>query len=344
MSHATLIVKVTAKRLVAKNGDLDEAIAEMMAPYNEQDDRYRTFVDEEAEWHEEYKNGTRTMIRTPAGELLSPWDDRFRVPGSFGLGGGTHKTPPDCEEVQIPFREFYSDFRAYAEDWHSAKPDAKTGRYGHWSNPNARWDWYQIGGRWRGFFPLKPDVMPVVGESGAGDNEARPGRGDIVRLSDIDMDAVARETNGRAEKFWEEWQSWLAGTYVEKNPFDGPRSTALRIGLLDVAQGPAISDHTQKAIPWEGQVRENDPRRGWHDVAKIVEHDAFLADYVDCFCPIKTFAALDNDGWHEPGKMGWWGCSSDTPDAYRKFALEFVSRFVKTAGPDDLLVLIDYHI
>lgn len=92
------------------------------------------------------------------------------------------------------------------------------------------------------------------------------------------------------------------------------------------------------------QGAPGDDRVGWHDVVKLMERDAFIAKYIDCFCPIKTYAALDNDGWHAPGDMGWWGMSSDEPDGYVKFAREFVGRFVKNCAPDDLLVLVDYHI
>ena len=35
--------------------------------------------------------------------------------------------------------------------------DPKTGRYGYWRNPNAKWDWYSTGGRWAGHFLIKPE-------------------------------------------------------------------------------------------------------------------------------------------------------------------------------------------
>lgn len=356
MSHATVMVKLTAKRLAAHRvherglvtrSAIDTALAEMMAPYNEQGDdkRFRVFEDEEDEIRQRYATESTTKIRTPEGDLLWSWDNRFRVPGSFGMGSDTHRTPADCQEVEVPFKELYPTLEAFAEDYigHSER-DPQHKRYGHWHNPNAKWDWYVIGGRWRGYFPIKPGVTATIGEAGAFDNEATPGHSDIVKIGDIDMDAVDCTTRARAEKFWSEWQAWLAGTYVETDPFSGPRSTALRIGLLDVAQGPALSDHTQKAISWAGQVPESDSRKDWHDVAKIMDRDAFMDRYLDCFNPIKTFAALDSDGWHEPGRMGWFGCASDTPDQYVTFAREFMGRFVKNTGPDDLLVAVDYHI
>lgn len=346
MSHATLTVKVTAKRLAAHKGDMNEALAEMMAPYDEstKDPRFCVFNDVEPEYRSQYENESTTKIRTPEGDLLWSWDDRFRVPGRFSLGSGTHRTPDDCEEVEVPFKELYPSFDAFITDYAGYKFNEAEGKYGYYRNPSAKWDWYQIGGRWRGFFPVKPDAWDriVVGESGAFDNEQTPGHSDVVRLCDIDMDVVANKTRERAEKFWGEWQEWLGGKRF--NAFDGPRHIAMSIGLLRVEQGPALSDHAQRAISWAGEVPEKDPRSSWHDVARLMSKDDFMAKYIDCFCPIKTYAALDNDGWHAPGTIGWFGCSDDTPDAYVQFAREFVGRFIKNGSPSDTLVLIDYHI
>lgn len=348
MSHATLMVKVTAKRLAAHGGDLNAAIAEMMAPYDEstKDTRFREFNDVEPEYRPRYETETRTMVRTPEGEVLSRYDDRFRVSGVLGrvFGGGreSHRVPDDCEEIEVPFKKLYPTFDAFMTEYGGYTLDPVTKKYGYYHNPNAKWDWYQIGGRWRGFFPVKPSAMVYVGPPGAFGNKAEPGRGDVVHLRDIDMDLVAKETREAAEKFWGEWQEFLAGK--EFRAFEGPRERALSIGLLRVERGPALSDHTQKAIPWSGKVRPDDDRANWHDVAKIMERDDFMAKCIDCFCPIKAYAALDNDGWHAPGTMGWFGCSDDEPDGYVKFAREFVGRFVKNSAADDLLVLIDYHI
>lgn len=281
MSHATVMVKVTAKRLKCYDAAganleprLNAALNDMMAPYCEQtkDPKYLEFHEDE-----------------------------------------------DCDEV-----------------------DPKTGKKGYWANPSKTWDWWVIGGRWTGFFPLKPNRQPTLGRSGAFGNEPRPGRGDIVTIGDLDLDAIAKETRESAEKFWKDWSDFLGGKKFDV--FEGPRSQALSLGLLQVVQGHALSDANQKAISWATFVHAGDERASWHDVAKLIDRDAFLVEYIDCFNPIRTYAALDNDGWHAPGKLGWFGCSSDEPGDYVKFSREFVQRFVKTAAADDLLVVLDYHI
>lgn len=65
---------------------------------------------------------------------------------------------------------------------------------GHWSNSKARWDWYQVGGRWYGYFVKKADGYGKKGSKSWMD--ARPdtddNRVDIVRKGDIDIDGVIK--------------------------------------------------------------------------------------------------------------------------------------------------------
>lgn len=89
-------------------------------------------------------------------------------------------------------------------------------------------------------------------------------------------------------------------------------------------------------------VSDNDNRSSWHDVYKAVTKEEFLRDYLITFNPIKTFAVLDEAGWHEAGKMGWFGMSSDTPDSYLKQAQEFPA-WLRATPPDASLVVLDCH-
>lgn len=69
-----------------------------------------------------------------------------------------------------------------------------------------------------------------------------------------------------------------------------------------------------------------------------------MRDYADIFDPLITYAALDDDGWHASGEIGWFGMSSDEPGAKIAFRKQFVEKFLKSSKPDDTLVLVDCHI
>ncbi|HJJ12563.1 MAG TPA: hypothetical protein OIM48_04590 [Clostridiaceae bacterium] len=58
-----------------------------------------------------------------------------------------------------------------------------------------------------------------------------------------------------------------------------------------------------------------------------------------------TYAVITPDGkWYEPGKMGWWGISSATPEQEIEFEKSYEERFIKTANPEWTLTIVDCHI
>ena len=347
MSHFTVTVKLSAERLQRHSGDIDAALAEILAPYEEgtEDERYREFVDTEDEYRKEFEQESSERVRTPQGELLYSFDDRFRVPGTYGTGGGTHRVPDDCQVVEVPIKELFADFETYATEYHCSKRDEKTGRFGYWTNPKKTWDWYKIGGRWTGFYPLKPGIEPRIGSPGVMTDPAEPGHGDLVKLAEIDFDAVRAKSIKRAKEFHAKYTTWLAAPMTAWDPpWDSPRQKAMTIGLVRVEQERVTAGPGEVAFPWDQHVRADDSRRDWTDVARTISLEQLLAEYLPSFNPIVTYAALDDEGWHAPGKMGWWGCSSDTPDSKVRFQREFEARFLKNTKDDDTLVVVDCHI
>ena len=68
------------------------------------------------------------------------------------------RTPGDVEALLAPFNEQVAPGDPYAvfvRD-ESGQHDGKGQAKGYWRNPNARWDWWVIGGRWRGLLRLRP--------------------------------------------------------------------------------------------------------------------------------------------------------------------------------------------
>lgn len=67
--------------------------------------------------------------------LLAPYDenslDKFK----------------DCTEKVESLKEEYEDISELLDDYGY---DEYEGKYGYWYNPNVKWDWWIVGGRWRG--------------------------------------------------------------------------------------------------------------------------------------------------------------------------------------------------
>lgn len=337
MSHFNVLVSIAARRLNPNmrldsdtDGSIRHAVAEMLAPFNEQttDERYLTFVDEEDEMREKYATGSTERIRCADGSLVLPWDNRFRVAGSFEQP----KAPACLERVEVPFRETYPTFEAWAKDWCGHDGPKPNGRYGHTTNRNGHWDWYAIGGRWSGFFPLIPNGIGP---------KARVG--DIAQIWEIDQKRTEATRIERRDTFLREYQALIAGK--DFSSFEGPRSAAMGMGLLRVERGPVTTSPGETALPWTRYVKaEGDERRTWNDVATAVTAETLETKYGRCFHPLVTYAAVDADGWHAPGKMGWFGCSTEGPEQYLAWCDGFVSRFLGGADPTATLVLVDCHV
>ena len=68
------------------------------------------------------------------------------------------RTPGDVEALLAPFNEQVAPGDPYAvfvRD-ESGQLDETGQAKGYWRNPNARWDWWVIGGRWRGLLLTAP--------------------------------------------------------------------------------------------------------------------------------------------------------------------------------------------
>ncbi len=75
-------------------------------------------------------------------------------------------------------------------------------------------------------------------------------------------------------------------------------------------------------------------------LAKYPTFEVYLKDKTS-FC---TYAVLDEAGeWHEPGQMGWFGCSSASPEEEVKFKDKF-KEVLDKAGEDSYFVIVDCHI
>ena len=106
--------------------------------------------------------------------------------------------------VPILVQDAFKDKAEFAEEYFGYKE--LNGRYGHWYNPDARWDWWVVGGRWRHMLTLKKGVKaewPDAGQNGTFGEEANEKipKGetcvDVARFKDIDF----AKSFGKTERF-----------------------------------------------------------------------------------------------------------------------------------------------
>jgi len=115
--------------------------------------------------------------------------------------------------------EAFNEWRRRAVGaWHTGTESGvynpETGKFGHEStcNPEGRWDWWQLGGRWHGFWQVRPGVLigaepaplwktPIGNavEAGAGLPVASPGHQAVLGLSGTGGDDPDENFQGRAD-------------------------------------------------------------------------------------------------------------------------------------------------
>lgn len=207
-----------------------------------------------------------------------------------------------AEKINIPFKELYPTFKEYMEDFIQTPFDEEEQDYGYWENPNAKWDYWTIGGRWKGFLKAKDGqkgeaslVMPI---------RDKQGRYAQAKVKDIDFepDAVEYQKNIR---WWE--------VVIEDAP-----------------------------------LKQGEDKK---DFLSLYKKEYLIAKYKnkELFARIQssviTYAVVMPDGtWYQKGQMGWFGCSSETPDASFEWDMRFKENFIDKADPEWILTIVDCHI
>ena len=100
------------------------------------------------------------------------------------------------ETIKLSFSELYEK---HGEDWNeNIWRENEEGVWYKYStyNPNSKWDWYILGGRWSGMIKLKENCTGIKGECGSFNNT--PGidaalKGDIANIDTLITFAVLKD-------------------------------------------------------------------------------------------------------------------------------------------------------
>lgn len=199
---------------VAVLTDGTKTVSELLEPYQEHnapepvDKKYLVFTDTEEGNRANYESGVRTFyhINAKDGEneaLVTSWNKAFRKPDAprWRRSSSDYEVPDGTRVVEVPLTAIYPTFEDYMREYLNEDRDAETGRYGYWENPNAKWDWYEEGGRFMQF------CREALG-------------GSCVRVGEIKFDP--EKERRKAEEEWEEqkdsplWQLMCRGLSKEQ--------------------------------------------------------------------------------------------------------------------------------
>lgn len=159
-------------------------------------------------------------------------------------------------------------------------------------NPNSKWDWWQVGGRFGGMLPIIPTALD--GYHG---------------MEYVDS-AFVRHVK------------WVQ---------------------------PLDKEEREDIIKWWNVNIEG--AEGEKDKCFLYNPEYYKERYKDVETYIKTqelpcyHAVVTPDGiWHEPSKVGWWGCTNGDPSEELEWDLHFKEHFIDTAEFDWVATIVDCHI
>lgn len=307
---------------------VDEAVAEQLEPFNTSTDdpNYLEFVDQTEELKREYE-GTIDCIKLPQGKIVPArygfYQNRFEIQNGkvFQRKAGPARQPrrtKRAKRMQVyqnyPFQKLYRDFRQFAEEWAFADWHEEQQAYGYYSNPDAQWDWYSIGGRWPCQLLVKDtcaQYVPSVLEQG--DNEVQPPAGyrwvSAARMKDIQWDAIRQYHRGLLTEQYSKLKEIVQTGNLPQNFYGKCVEDGIQFGgKLVFRKDETLEEYLARTYPYHTRMYP---------------------------IPACNFLDLD-DNWEGESVFGWNSCSQDWEDA--------LDSFLSGLSPEDVLVVVDCHI
>jgi hypothetical protein len=342
MSHFVLFV-------ITKDPD---NVEQMLEPFNEntQVDRYKDHVDLKNDPFEiRWARRREHLIAFLKNKGLT--EEQFYADTVQDPERAWHKNPGP---IQQEFDKAHEDYRA---SWETLGKDEFTtddlktiaslisdddDRYSvdsdglfRWSqyNPKSKWDWWVVGGRWAGFFKLREGADGTRGRDGVAGSHRSEDGSDIVRVGDIDWDAMTEEVAGPVAARWDRVHA--AVSELPPFPEEGDRSDFKAWwDHEDVIKASDAFKDPDDDFPFFGS---------YEDLFEIIEmeRDEYI-DYIK-WSSVLPYAFLDDDGWHEPGRMGWWGMSTEDRQSRREFK-DHAKQKIESLDPETYIVVVDCHI
>lgn len=234
---------------------------------------------------------------------------------------GTIEVERVNEPREFPVKQKYPTFEQYMEDYQGySERDPETGRYGRWENPNAKWDWYEVGGRFSGKLLLK-DGTTV----------------DRARKGDVDWETIKNNAGSKAAHRYDLFQTHFGALPVNVSWEDAKTKFG-----EDYAAAREFYNTQERVVEYNKRCRDLQLGDGFYDGP-----DDFLISkeqYVEnARCDaIRTFAVLINGTWNEKGEMGWFGVVSNEKDVNDwRTAYENI---LDSISDDTVITVVDCHI
>lgn len=345
MSHYTVLAAVDLPELDTENLSpnrlaiqVEDLLDDLLAPYEEcpNDPDYLEFVDMEESARLEYLTQTVLCVKMPDGRILPAYSGVFSALYEIYDGkvykrryGPLHhrkrtKKAKRIKLVDCPLRKQFPNLKDYMEDYCGYYYSEEEDAYGYYHNPNAKWDWYEIGGRWPFRFLVKSDcTLALQGHrsfllDGQYTRPAPDGYRwvSITRKGDVQWEQMKQLALKEQVSVYKDYKRWF------------------RTGAIPADIPPFLRITEEGIQDWNTLVyRKDDTLETYLRRAGLSREDRY---------PFDTYALLGNQGWEGFGDMGWFGISSNNLEE-REWQ-DKIQAFLAGLDDETFLVSVDCHI
>lgn len=181
-------------------------------------------------------------------------------------------------------------------------------------NPDSKWDWYQVGGRYAGRIVVKDGIeIDEPSFSWGWDADSinkvisEGNKTDSAYKKDIDFSKMHR---------------------TEQNYND-----AIRYWELVVEGDTPKNEDEENIIKWS-----------FYKPEYFINRYKTKEKYAECNSSFSFWAVVKDGVWYEKGKMGMFAMSDETDDEAIDWEMNFYDRFIKPLSDDTLITVVDCHI
>lgn len=339
MSHFSVLV-------VTNEYPTTEVLHKTLLPWHEYEctgyEEYLVDVDMTDEVTEEF-NRPRNVVVLADGKVLSRYDTELytKKSGDGWLQRDEFELPAGAVEKEIPAEEARSYGIGFmtmadcAKDDYGATENAD-GRFYRRTNPNKKWDWWVVGGRYLGRLLVKELEMAVIGEPGTGGNDPLNVMGvDSCQFKNLDLAQMRDNAEERAADQYDRASKIIAGrSFLTWKQVRDKHTGDIEAAREEYNSQPVVQDSkTHERIDGEWIF---DPFEGPDEFS--VSRENYIAEARAN--ALTAFAVVKDGKWYEKGEMGWWGIVSDEKDNWKT---EF-SALIDDIDPKSWITVVDCHI
>lgn len=276
-----------------------------------------------------------------AEKQLARYDEKLEVPEYCRCEVSEEKKAGMLEyykEKGLDYQSFEACYEKWADEWNDnsyRKDEDGIWREYTTYNPDSKWDWYLLGGRWSGSLRLKTGKEGITGESGVFDN--KPGI-DQAFKKDIDFEAMYREAREKAVEHYRQVAEACGGS-IPKLEIAAPDR---RTDLPDDADYKALwaEYHAQESVKLFKEKVAGCPFCRELDDYQCTEEE-YVQDAENA--AVSTFAYVLNGKWHQRGQMGWFASVSDLTMSQVEWN-KHMRELVDALPGNTLISIYDCHI